>query len=176
MNNNWIITGFTGAGKTTALNYIESLDQIAKRFESFIDLDQSFSRTYQHPSLYIKEFGFDQFRSEEFNLLKKEVQSRFQQLISVGGGALHEESYLWLRSAGVKILAIDCPFEICWQRIEGDESRPITQLSINETMKLFQARRDYWLNADYLVHNNGERSAFFAELKTWYSCQAAADV
>ena len=75
-------------------------------------------------------------------------------MIALGGGAyVSQENRDLLRGIG-KTIWLDCPLDVCLQRIRGDKSRPL--LGDEEAMRtLLDKRIDSYSQADYIVNSAG---------------------
>ena len=143
--------GFMGAGKTTVGQALaDSLGW------EFADLDRLIE---QREGRTIREL-FEMRGEAEFRRLEREAITRCRTLseavIALGGGAyIAEVNRALLREIGVSIW-LDCPFEICFQRISGDAARPL--LRSREAMnELFEQRRPAYALADLTIAT-GDRS------------------
>lgn len=167
----WAIAGFTGAGKTFALNFIKELDLKKRIFSGYIDLDLYIEKNFEHPKDYIEKKGFLKFRELETECLIKIFENKTKLLISLGGGTLSQHNFELLKTRGINILGINSEFESCYERILKDDKRPITRLNDREILKLFQERKKIWAKSDYILDNNRDLASFKEALKYWYSCQ-----
>ena len=136
---NYFICGFSGAGKSTLLSELAN-DEDLKNY-NFIDLDDYIlSRNPKFDNLgdLIKERGFDFFRSaEKFYLI--ELGLKTNQIVALGGGALNP---MTLKVLGKwQGLWLDVDFETCYGRIKEDQNRPMSQLSKEELLKLYEDRK-----------------------------------
>lgn len=173
MKESWFIAGFTGAGKSTALKEIQRLDCKSSFFQSYIDLDELFAKTWSPPGDYIRQFGEERFRLKEKDLLLRELAGPQNKIISLGGGALSEENLKAIHQAKGKVLGIEIDVNLALKRIEGDEKRPILDLDQEQILTIFHDREKILKKADYLVQNNGGLTDFNAAILKWYSCQVA---
>ena len=142
---NIFLVGFMGAGKS------EAGRALALRLDySFLDLDEVI---VQQAGKSIREI-FMLSSEQEFRRLETEAIRRLTGLkssvVALGGGAFQsEENREILRSYG-RTVWLDCPFEICFQRIKGDNSRPLLGDEA-ATKLLFEKRRPTYGAADLTV-------------------------
>jgi shikimate kinase len=141
---NFFICGFTGAGKTTFLkNLVKANESVAARFK-FLDLDQVILQKfpkYKTLADLITDLGFPKFRQLEFECIKNIAQEE-NVILALGGGSLREDTASSLKDW--KGLWLNESFEVCYSRIRGDESRPITNSSEKDLEELYISRRKFY--------------------------------
>lgn len=134
-----VLVGFMGAGKTT------SLQTLAGRYHlQTCDLDrQIIKRQKRDINTIFAQDGEDCFRRLEYQNLKEAFTQDFD-LIAAGGGIVEARSNrLLLRQVPVIWLAPS--FELCWQRIKNDTTRPLVRYqSKMELQTLFARRKIYY--------------------------------
>jgi shikimate kinase len=139
------LVGFMGAGKTTVG---QALANHLKR--DFFDLDRVIEQqTGKSVQQIFSEQGEPEFRRIERQAIEscRELKNA---VVALGGGAyLAEENRKALRETGVTIW-LDCPLEICFERVRGDGSRPLLG-SEDEMKTLLDKRRPAYALADYVV-------------------------
>lgn len=123
------LCGFMGCGKSTIGQITANLLGI-----TFIDMDNYIEEKegMKIPEIFKKE-GEAYFRGLETKAIKE--LSKRGALIACGGGAmLSEENSDIARKAG-NVIFLDVPFEACYARIVGDESRPIAANNTVERLR-----------------------------------------
>lgn len=129
------LCGFMGCGKTTVGTLL------AKKLGcKFYDLDKYIEDKAQ---MTIPEI-FNKFGEEHFRSLESDAIAEFKDkkgVVATGGGALlSEKNEKIANECGITVF-IDTDFEICYNRIKGDENRPIAFNSTKEQLKeRFDAR------------------------------------
>jgi len=64
-----------------------------------------------------------------------------------GGAMLNPDTAKAARDAGAAVVFLDVPFDICYERISGDENRPIAAKSTKEELQaLYESRRSVYLS------------------------------
>lgn len=141
------LIGFMGAGKTTVG---QALARLLNR--QFVDLDQVIeARVGKSISDIFAGMGESKFRRLESDAID-ECRGRGRTVIALGGGAYaSEENRNVLRGIG-KTVWLDCPLEICLQRVTGDRSRPLATDDA-QMRELFERRRPAYAQADHVVQN-----------------------
>ncbi len=148
MNKIYYLYGFMGAGKTyfgeevskeLGLRYIDA--------DSFIENEKGL----KIPEIFSK-YGSDYFRECEFTALNELID---YDIISLGGGALTYGKSLDFAKRNGKIVFIDTPFEICYERIKNDANRPNANgKSRTELVALHTSRLEHYRDcADFTVTN-----------------------
>ena len=134
-----------GAGKTTVG---QALARLLNR--QFVDLDQVIeARVGKSISDIFAGMGEPKFRRLESDAIV-ECRGRGRTVIALGGGAYaSEENRSVLRNIG-KTVWLDCPLEICLQRVSGDRSRPLVTDEA-QMRELFERRRPAYAQADHAV-------------------------
>ena len=139
------LVGFMGAGKTTVGRALARHLQYA-----FFDLDELIAaRAGKTVQEIFAELGEAEFRSLESAAIHR-CRHMVRSVVALGGGAYDsEENRDSLRAIG-KTVWLDCPIEICLNRISGDKSRPL--LGDEDDMRpLLARRREAYAQADYAV-------------------------
>lgn len=147
------LVGFMGSGKT------ETGRALAVRLGySFLDLDAMLEeRAGKSIRRIFTELGEQQFRQLETEAISG-LSGLKHSVVALGGGAYQsEENRTLLRAAGVTVW-LDCPFDVCFQRIKHDAFRPLLAAE-PETRKLFDQRRAAYGAADLAI----ETDALLAE-------------
>ncbi len=113
-----VITGFMGAGKTTVARALARLLGCAA-----LDLDDLITeRGGRTPQRLIDEDGEAVFRDAETRALAFALVSNDARVIATGGGAWTMTRNRALVAAhGCLSVWLDAPFELCWERIIGDD-------------------------------------------------------
>lgn len=145
------LVGFMGAGKTTVGRALA----LALNYE-FFDLDELIAK---RAGKSVQEI-FADLGEAEFRTLEREAirccADLTRTVIALGGGAyVSAENRSLLRLIGSTVW-LDCPLEVCLQRISGDKSRPLFGTEA-EMRDLLQQRRAAYAQADY-VAGTGELS------------------
>src|SRR5215831_1980952 len=135
------LVGFMGAGKTTVGQ------SLAKELGyEFIDLDDVIAaQTGKSVQQIFLELGEAEFRRLETDAIRS-CGNQLREVVALGGGAyVSKVNRELLRRMG-KTIWLECPLEVCMQRITGDQSRPL--LGDYAAMKeLLDNRRDAYSQA-----------------------------
>lgn len=141
------ICGFSGAGKSTLGR------EVATRLnKTFIDTDEVLADGKRLAD-QIELWGWPKFRRLESELVMR-VSGGLKGdslVVSLGGGALNDETVHATKTKGCKLAWLDTPFEECWERINGDQDRPLTAKGKDELEKLYGERLHLYQSADITV-------------------------
>lgn len=156
MNNNIILIGFMGCGKTTMgirLSY--------KLRRQFLDTDKLIEkREGRSISEIFEAEGEEYFRRLETKILEELTESCSHQIISVGGGTpLREENRKLLRKLG-KVIYLKVSPETVYQRLRGDRTRPLLQgdAPMKKIQELLEKRESlYEEAADVIITGDGKK-------------------
>lgn len=131
-----LLAGFSGAGKTTVLREIARLlPEMA-----CLDLDLLVTAGVATVAEIVKNDGWGGFRARELTQLEQVLARPDGVVMALGGGTL-EQGWAAIDRAAVKVVHLDCPFEVCWQRISGGSERPLVELGEANLRKLFEERK-----------------------------------
>lgn len=150
------ITGFMAAGKTSVGRALAN-----KLGCTFVDLDDLITAQQKNTiNELIKTNGEDFFRGLESNALAEVLQGSGSRVIALGGGAWSRaENRALLKDRGVRVVWLDAPFELCWQRIPlGKDARPLAP-SREVAEKLYHARRPVYELAEFSLAVTENKSA-----------------
>lgn len=151
---NIVLIGFMGTGKSTIAK------ELAKRCQmQIVEMDDEIVRR-QGMSItdIFAEYGEEYFRDLETALLK-ELQTKKDQVISCGGGAvLREENVRAMKENGCVVLLTALPQTI-YERVKNNAERPILKGNMNPEYiaSLMEKRRErYETAADFTVATDGK--------------------
>ena len=135
------LCGFMGCGKTT------SGKLAAKKLGcGFCDTDDLIVRTLDMsiPDIFEKKCE-PFFRQTEAEIVKS-ICGKIIVAACGGGAMLNKDTAEAARQSGSKIVFLDVPFEMCYERICGDTNRPIVMRSTKEELEtLYNQRRSVYL-------------------------------
>lgn len=132
MNNIYLI-GFMGSGKSTLAQGLAQVLSMNK-----IDLDQLIEEKEQRSIKQIfEEEGEAYFRKLETYYLKETCNLK-NTIVSTGGGAVGEACNRKFLKEQVTVY-LDWPFEVLYERIAGDEARPLSK-SYEQLLLLYAYR------------------------------------
>lgn len=141
------ICGFMGAGKSYLLEQLKSrLLKNEMRHTRILDLDHEITSNQLQQSAisiadFINENGISEFRELEYNELSNLIQDEKTHLIlSLGGGTLENQNSLELILRSGSLLWLNIDFNICFERIKNNKSRPLALNNKEEMNKLFLSR------------------------------------
>lgn len=157
-NNNIILTGFMGSGKTTLGLRLSYRLRIP-----FLDTD---NLIVQKAGMSIPEIfetkGEAAFRQMETELLQELGERTGRYIISTGGGTpLREENRKALKNLGTVVLFRVSPEEV-WKRIGKDQNRPLLQCDDpQQRIRDLLAERTpkYEAAADFIIDVDGKEFA-----------------
>lgn len=124
------LCGFMGCGKTTVGTVLAEKLQLGYR-----DMDAYIEQTVGMtvPEIF-EEKGEEYFRQQE-TLAVKALGEKGGVIACGGGAMLRAENAEAARSFG-KVVFIDVPYEVCWDRIKDDPGRPIVTRNTKESLKV----------------------------------------
>jgi shikimate kinase len=156
------LVGFMGSGKSTVGR------QLAQRLGwDFVDLDVEIESRYGAPiyEIFDRE-GEPAFRDLEHEALNEQVRLVRRgrpRVVALGGGAFSaHRNRDALTTAGVSIW-LDCPFEVLWDRVSGEQHRPLAR-DRGAFQRLLEERQPSYLSADFRVEGEGETDQIVAAI------------
>jgi len=152
-----LITGFMAAGKTTVAALLAH-----KLGCPMLDLDQFIvEREGRSIHTIIEEEGEARFREIEERALSEALENKQARIIALGGGTwTSERNRSMIARHNALTIWLDVPFELCWQRITGDQAlvRPLAR-DFAQARRLYDSRREQYKLADLRVAVTEEQSA-----------------
>ncbi|MCK5883980.1 MAG: hypothetical protein KAG61_09840 [Bacteriovoracaceae bacterium] len=137
-----LICGFMGAGKSTFASNLN-----APNWEK-VELDQQVERRAACTiSQIFDKVGESGFRQLELLALTKLLDSDANILISLGGGTLERQVLSLIKERSAILVWINVPFEICFNRVDGDNNRPLLKQGRGKLLKLYQNREKNYRQA-----------------------------
>lgn len=156
IKNNFVLIGFSGAGKTTLGREIaEKFNFVTLDFDEIIEKKMNMS-----VSEIFANYGETYFRDLERRILlelNENMKSNLNpHIISVGGGIFdNEQNIEYIKSLG-NVIWIYSPLEISYERISKLKNRP-KLTSYDTAVELFKERKHkYFLNSDFIFVNSGD--------------------
>ena len=150
-----LICGFSGAGKTTLL---QSCRGNSLGYEC-LDLDDELANDFGIQSNQLGEWikinGLARFRELEAHKIHELLLRPGNEVISLGGGALSQEILATWRSTNeFKLIFVDTPFDLCFERIQHDSNRILAKMNKSQLFKIYQERLPLYQQADLVLTNN----------------------
>ncbi len=160
-NYNIVLIGFMGTGKSTIARELAKTRQM-----NIVEMDEEIVRRRGKSIADIfKEEGEEYFRDLETALLK-ELQTKENQVISCGGGAvLREENVRVMKKNGCVVLLTALPQTI-YERVKNNTDRPILQgnMNVEYIASLMEKRREkYEKAADIVIATDGKNVSQICE-------------
>ncbi len=146
------LCGFSGAGKTHLLKTLKL--NCANISWFFVDLDDEIIKNQESSiSEIVARDGFDCFRKLETFYLKKIIDSSDKEncVVALGGGTLEFNMELIKGEVESKMVWLNVPFDECFERISGDNSRPLVSLGKKELAKIYTKRCENFKKADLVL-------------------------
>jgi shikimate kinase len=145
------LCGFMGCGKTTVG---KMLAQFTGRI--FVDMDE-YIEDYEHRTIaeMFASDGEAYFRGLEREAVVRLSSSGY--VVATGGGAMVDPVNAEAAKQGGRVVFIDTPFEVCYERIKGDKKRPLAATATEDELRArYDARRGAYLAAaDDIVDGSG---------------------
>ena len=160
-NYNIVLIGFMGTGKSTIARELAKTHQM-----NIVEMDEEIVRRRGKSIADIfKEEGEEYFRDLETALLK-ELQTKENQVISCGGGAvLREENVRVMKKNGCVVLLTALPQTI-YERVKNNTDRPILQgnMNVEYIASLMEKRREKYEKAsDIVIATDGKNVSQICE-------------
>lgn len=160
-NYNIVLIGFMGTGKSTIARELAKTRQM-----NIVEMDEEIVRRRGKSIADIfEEEGEEYFRDLETALLK-ELQTKENQVISCGGGAvLREENVRVMKKNGCVVLLTALPQTI-YERVKNNTDRPILQgnMNVEYIASLMEKRREkYEKTADIVIATDGKNVSQICE-------------
>jgi len=149
----YLLCGFMGSGKSSVMQKLQS--EI-----SAIDLDSLVVEKLQIKGFssiadFVEEEGWEEFRYLESDnlsfLLDEYSESGEDILIALGGGAVNEMNLTIIEDTDANLIYLNVPFEVCWERIKNDSSRPFVQEGEEACRQLYRERQKFYRRAQVAV-------------------------
>lgn len=151
-----LITGFSGAGKTS---FMRELEKTAPETGwTFLDLDQIVIKNHKVNELaeLIEFHGWEKFRLWERQALEGWLKEEGKGILSLGGGTLSPMLYDLYKSSGkLGICYLHAPFEDCWERLQQEETepRPLVKLGKGELHRVYEERQKVFSQIPWRLEN-----------------------
>lgn len=155
-----ILIGFMGSGKTTIGTMLAN-----QRNVPFIDLDEYIvKQTGQSIPEIFDAIGEIGFREREFEALDSCINK--DAIISTGGGIVtYDKSYIRLKNTNRKIIYLETPFDISYNRIKNDTNRPLVQMEKEKLKVIYESRLNlYQTLADCAINTEQTKSEIVHEI------------
>lgn len=159
-----ILCGFMGCGKSTVGQCVATLLGMP-----FIDLD---SYIVDKAAMSIKEIfaahGEQHFRALESAAIRELAAAGA--VLATGGGALINPKNAEAARAGGMVIFLDLDFDACYERIQGDGTRPLVMSNTREQLhELFDKRREIYLaHSEITINAAASPEALAQEIAALY--------
>ena len=160
-NYNIVLIGFMGTGKSTIARELAKTRQM-----NIVEMDEEIVRRRGKSIADIFEEEGEEYCRDLETALLKELQTKENQVISCGGGAvLREENVRVMKKNGCVVLLTALPQTI-YERVKNNTDRPILQgnMNVEYIASLMEKRREkYEKTADIVIATDGKNVSQICE-------------
>jgi shikimate kinase len=156
------LCGFMGCGKSTCGKAASGVLGVA-----FTDLDEQVEMSANKPIAEVFEQDGEAFfrKIEAITLTMVCGIDSANHIVALGGGAITNDINTELINECGVIVFIDTDFDICYERIKNDSSRPLTAKSREELQELYDNRKKiYMKNAHRTIDGNNDIDTIVKEI------------
>ena len=141
-----------GSGKTSIG---QCLGRRMKHY-SFVDIDHAIFKYYGQNFVdlgaFIRKMGWHYFRECELEVLQKMIDSRDNQIVSLGGGSLRKETLPWILGKEKAVMIWPyVEFDLSLKRTKNDKRRPLMDLPFRDLETLYNKRVHYYKKAHIVI-------------------------
>lgn len=158
-----MLCGFMGAGKSTLLKSFSANSQ----GYTFYDLDSYLLEIKKENSVneFVEKFGWDYFRTSEYESLIELCDKNKDSVIALGGGALNEKLLQEIEyRTNIILVYLDISFNTLWERIKDCDSRPKVKEGRDAIYTLWKTRLDLYKQAKHIIKEEELETISFTEL------------
>lgn len=156
------LAGFMGCGKSTVGRLLAQ-----KLGWSFVDLDAEIERAQGRKIAEIFEAeGEESFRAIEAQALRdqiRKVRGGRACVVALGGGAYAQPRNRERLSEGGVVIHLDAPVETLWERVQGEDDRPLARDS-EAFRALYAKRRPLYSQAHYSIDADRDAAVIVDEI------------
>lgn len=155
------LCGFTGSGKTTLFKRIVQNSENIQALELDDLVKSELGIKGETLGDTIRRVGMEGFRETERKLLNQQFSYTSDLLIGLGGGSLSEESIKKIETdKDSKLIWVKTDFETCWNRIAGDENRPLVVKGRAYLEELYKQREQLYKKASISLESEAQNNIF----------------
>lgn len=138
------ICGFMGCGKTTLWKRLVEQTGL-NGFDFDAEIEKRNSIKSGALGDFIQKHGWEEFRRQEIELLKESFEDK-RAIYSLGGGTACIPSFEKLIEtySHVKVLWLNTPVDVCWERVHKDSNRPLIKNGKEAFYELFKEREVFY--------------------------------
>jgi len=150
--NNIVLTGLMGSGKTTVGNLLaENIDGF-----NFVDSDDIIVETMgMSVNAIFEKYGEERFRQIEKTVILNLAEEE-NSVISLGGGAFEDDETRKTLLDNSTVFYLKASVDTLYERIKNDNSRPLlnTENPKQKLAKLLDLREQHYNEAHYIIDTN----------------------
>lgn len=151
---NILICGFMGAGKSWFISRLNAQDSGFLTYDLDLEVAKALGVQADQMGDWFKLNSMADFREKEIEILKRLINERTNKVIALGGGTPEAMGFDEIYDR-VKMIYLDVPFEVCFERIKDDKNRPLVSLGRENLKRLYDERLPLYKKA-HIVLNEQE--------------------
>jgi len=130
-----------GSGKSTLLEKFAVNSSSYKYFDLDSEIHKLHGVGFSSLGEFIESKGWDHFRRVETEIMEDFLNKDESLVLSLGGGAVSGVNLSKIKkSEDAKLVYLDVPFEVCFERISGDSNRPLVKLGKEKLQNMYNER------------------------------------
>ncbi|MGD6815506.1 shikimate kinase [Metabacillus sp. 113a] len=146
-----ILTGFMGAGKTTAGKALGNRLSVPV-YDTDVLLEQKLGMSMNE---IFDQFGEEEFRRKETAMLRELPEG--PAVITTGGGIVMKEENRELLKQKGRIFYLSCEFNALYERLKEDTTRPLLKEKTKEQIyQLFESRMSAYEEGAIVIETTGK--------------------
>ncbi len=150
---NILICGFMGAGKSTFLRQINPQDAGYLSYDLDVEVTKELGILPHELGDWLRLNSMADFRLLEIEILKRLIRERTNKVIALGGGTPEAMGFEEIFDR-VKMIYLDVPFEVCFERIKDDKNRPLVSLGRENLKRLYEERLPLYKKAHIILNED----------------------
>ncbi|MCO4792116.1 MAG: AAA family ATPase [Bacteriovoracaceae bacterium] len=137
----YLLCGFMGSGKSTLLKKFSKNTNTYQCFDLDEEIFKKAGQGFKSLAEFIESKGWDHFRRRESETLEEFLKSSHDTVLALGGGAVSGVNVAKIKGfKEARMVYLNCPFEVCFERIADDKSRPLVKLGKEKLLDLYNER------------------------------------
>lgn len=139
-----------GAGKSRFIKRLNAQESGYLTYDLDIEVTKALGVMPDELGDWFKLNSMADFREKEIEILKQLINERTNKVIALGGGTPEAMGFDEIYDR-VKMIYLDVPFEVCFERIKDDKNRPLVSLGRENLKRLYEERLSLYKKAHIIL-------------------------